>query len=229
MTSHRYLSGDKGLNSFTLVETIVTIAVIVIIVAIGLPAFSSAISRSRQIKSINNLRTIGQAIHLYAADNQGVLPLMCGTSGGGFSNPIWSTDILGIYVGSNNTTNGVVKDPELLKNHGGLGDYAANSDVLHCAVSGYSSSPSPLPVAALGARSSKVIMVVAAEDGSRALPNGAWYVSAFGVAFNPQGPYSRPSDRGTGRVLAVFADGHTEAILKTNLISDIRNYFLVNP
>lgn len=207
---------------------LVSIVVIAIIVAIGVPVFSSALKSSRQARSISNLRAIGQAIHLYAADNGGAFPLMSGASGGSLSGPIWSTETLSAYVGPKNNGNWVFRDPQLSENHCRLGDYAANSDVLRNAVPGFSSQPIPLRVAGLEGRASKVIMVVAGEDGGSSVPSGAWFLDAFAVAFNPQCPYYRPSDRGTGKILAVFADGHTEAIAKSDLFENVRKYFLVN-
>jgi prepilin-type N-terminal cleavage/methylation domain-containing protein len=60
--------------AFTLVELIVTIAIISILAALLLPAAGSARSAGDRTKAIASMRTIGGAIGLYAADKNGFFP-----------------------------------------------------------------------------------------------------------------------------------------------------------
>ncbi len=54
---------------FTLVELLITIAIIAILAALLLPALNSARDRARGIACLSNLKQCGVAVHAYAADN----------------------------------------------------------------------------------------------------------------------------------------------------------------
>lgn len=60
-------------EAFTLVELLVVMAVIIIIAAIILAAFSQSKSSAKDVKSLSNLRQLGQAAAIYA-DANGVWP-----------------------------------------------------------------------------------------------------------------------------------------------------------
>ena len=55
-------------QGFTLIELLIVVAVIGIISAIALPNLLNAIDKSKQKKSMSDLRTIGTAIEAYATD-----------------------------------------------------------------------------------------------------------------------------------------------------------------
>jgi prepilin-type N-terminal cleavage/methylation domain-containing protein/prepilin-type processing-associated H-X9-DG protein len=62
-------------TGFTLVELLVVIGIIAVLVGMLMPALSLARAHSRSTKCMANLRTIGQAMLQYAADNRGyILP-----------------------------------------------------------------------------------------------------------------------------------------------------------
>lgn len=65
---NRHASRSPG---FTLIETLVTIAVIALLVSILVPALAGTRDRARRLASEANLRSIGQLFEVYAGDDGG--------------------------------------------------------------------------------------------------------------------------------------------------------------
>lgn len=63
-----------GIRAFTMVELLVAMAVVATLVALGMGAFTRSLSTARQADSVARLRTLGQAIFLFAGDNDQRLP-----------------------------------------------------------------------------------------------------------------------------------------------------------
>jgi len=84
--------GNQKVFGFTLIELLVVIAVISILAALLLPALSSAKERGRRIKCLNNVRQIGNALHLYAEENRDFLP-DCTTNYPKFYGSFWPWDL----------------------------------------------------------------------------------------------------------------------------------------
>src|SRR5216117_2876127 len=61
-------------RAFTLVELLVVIAVIAILIAILLPMVLRAKESANRVKCASNLRQVGIAEQMYAADNKGHYP-----------------------------------------------------------------------------------------------------------------------------------------------------------
>jgi len=64
----------RRITAFTLVEMIVVLAIISLLVTLGLPSMQSALLKARSVKCAANLRGIGIAASLAAADNNNKYP-----------------------------------------------------------------------------------------------------------------------------------------------------------
>ena len=74
----------RSARAFTLVELLVVIGIIGLLVSILLPALNKARNAAQTVKCIANLRTIGQALHMYLEQNNNWIP------GGPTSTSLWN-------------------------------------------------------------------------------------------------------------------------------------------
>lgn len=62
-------------HAFTLIELLVVIAIIAILMALLMPSLANAREQAKKVKCASNLRQIGLAIHMYAQENNGTIPI----------------------------------------------------------------------------------------------------------------------------------------------------------
>jgi prepilin-type N-terminal cleavage/methylation domain-containing protein/prepilin-type processing-associated H-X9-DG protein len=74
MNRSRSLNGGGRFASFTLIELLVVVAIIAVLAALLMPALTAARARARGATCINNLRQLGMGLHMYAGDNNEVIP-----------------------------------------------------------------------------------------------------------------------------------------------------------
>src|SRR5581483_10160566 len=81
-TVHR----QRRRSGFTLVELLVVIGIIALLIAVLLPVLGKARRAAETTYCLANLRTIGQGMMMYTAENNGWLPGSGWTSGAEFFN-----------------------------------------------------------------------------------------------------------------------------------------------
>ena len=67
----QYSASGPARRSFTLIELLIVIAIIVILAALALPAMRSARETAKRAVCINNQKTFGEYIHQFAKENSG--------------------------------------------------------------------------------------------------------------------------------------------------------------
>lgn len=217
----RQLQKTQKTSAFTLIELLCVVSIILVLAALVSAVTQSAIKKTRDVSSLNNLSQLSKALILYNSEN-GRYPYSVDNSAG-FSD-FW-VEAVKPYLG--NQTNSFQSPNE--KHHNGLSDYGANNLVVNPARTGVAGTPAGQRIVASIQRQSGVVLLSDARDTSGSALGGSWMVDGQQWIQNGQGmgsPFSAwPPRNSGGKVQAAFVDGHVESVTGERWTSERQSFF----
>lgn len=185
-----------------------------VVAALAYPAISSARTSAQRAKCLSNQHQIGTAIHLYAADHDGILPATSHTTGRRRIEESWIYEIAG-YLGDVDSVRVCPADSPARQKQ--ILDRHATSYVLNDMIF---DSPEFNRLSSLPEPSRTLIMFTLSEDRS---PSGTWdhahcagwsswrnFLADVEADRFRRGPRENPRTGGDANYL--YADGHASTI-----------------
>jgi type IV pilus assembly protein PilA len=74
LLGEHFMSENRSLSGFTLIELMIVVAIIGILAAIALPKFSNLVIKSKEASVKGKLGALRGALNIYYADNEGTYP-----------------------------------------------------------------------------------------------------------------------------------------------------------
>jgi prepilin-type N-terminal cleavage/methylation domain-containing protein/prepilin-type processing-associated H-X9-DG protein len=191
-------------RAFTLIELLVVIAGIVILMALAVPALTSALEKAKSTKDMSNLRQIGTATQLYMNENNGVFP---------GSATVWMAQLAPKYL----STWRILESPFDARPTSDQGG-GANAMVSYGINSNVYSGGAAISTDKIIKPTAFIVFAPAQESGTTTSFQGIGTSAAPGVTV--LGATSTPGGAATGgthnnrkKVNAIFADWHVESML----------------
>jgi prepilin-type N-terminal cleavage/methylation domain-containing protein/prepilin-type processing-associated H-X9-DG protein len=223
-----------SLRAFSLVESLAVVAIIGVLAALLMPMVGKMQKTQKATITVSRLKSLGNGVLTYAADNDGRLPLLCGAS---YKKPYWSEEITpylaepkingGVGGAGTATWSPSLVDPQLkATQHHSLGDFGGNPEIFlrsypssYGAVEGRKLSSVPRPAG--------TAMAMTAVETLNPL-KGSWYVEAWEYAQGKKNGLM-PYDHGTGKIHLVFVDGHVASMTVADLDAKRKEILLADP
>lgn len=204
-----------------------TVAIVGLLAALMFPQVKNMATKSKMAKSMANLRTIGVGVNMYLNENNGLYPLSNDPSS---QEPFW-TQKVSLYLpearggwkdlrGDPIVISPALMDPLLPNGQHGpsvLGDYGVNTQM-------FGRSDQNQVSAASISRPASMVTVMTAAIVRNGKEVGAWWVDGDWYVYGTTPSF--PTDRGTGSILCLFGDGHTEEIKKAEFEKNKANLLL---
>lgn len=209
----------RGRVALALVEILMVVAIVTVFLIVSIPVISTVQKKARVADSLSNLRQIGISTLLAVGDEGGILPF---ARGPGFTNDIFRKH-LREYTESPDQKiwklyDSAFRDP-LAQGHDDISDYGVNHFIF--GILDEEGANNRIPLADLEFPSRKVLFCTTRHNSDES--KGSWWFSNDYI-LNPGGTgFRSPTDRETGLILVVHADGSAAAYAKDKFAADRRD------
>ncbi|GAB4180210.1 MAG: hypothetical protein Fur0032_21100 [Terrimicrobiaceae bacterium] len=220
---------SKAPRGFTLVEVVVLLGVVAVLAALTFPSLSRSTSRAETAGCAAKLRSLGNAIHLYALDNQGEFPRSF-HSAGAFGQPGWTSSIFPYLSGGSGDLDAenfrrLYRCPSHSEKNPFIYSYGMNVHFeLDPNGDDYTGSPATWRRVSQVPHPTRTILL----GESRPVPFGD-HLMCHQWSTSTAAKNALAADRHEGRPSFLFVDGHVENLKPEQTLDPARNLNLWNP